>query len=139
MSTILIVYSDYYKELAEIQLSQCIELLKPSKHAHAVEHVEAGCYEIPAVIRYYHQVQPFDAYIALGLLLQGSTDHYDFIWQHIKDCFTQLTLQGLFIGNGIISASHRDLMTERVMQGERVHEAFRAVDYFVQLQKKLKP
>lgn len=134
---ILVVCSNYYKELADNHLSHCISRLDQSDYLYQIEIVEGGTYEIPAVIQHYHKNQPFDGYLALGLLLKGSTDHYELIWQHIKECFIRFTLEELVIGNGIISAPTMSTLVERVTQGERVEEAFNAVDYLIRLKSKL--
>jgi 6,7-dimethyl-8-ribityllumazine synthase len=133
---ILVVSSNYYQDLAEQHLSNCLALLKPSGYEYQVETVEAGSYEIPAVIQYYHQHAPFDGYIPLGLLLKGSTDHYEFIWEHIKECFIQFALNGITLGNGIISAPSMDVLIGRVHNKERVEEAFKAVDYLIRLKQR---
>lgn len=132
---ILVVWSNYYEELAEKQLASCCDLLKASDYEYQVETVTAGTYEIPAVIQYYHSHNPFDGYIPLSLLLKGKTDHYEFIWEHVKECFIQFAMNGLMIGNGIISAPSMEILRERVENGERVREAFQAITYLMQLTK----
>jgi 6,7-dimethyl-8-ribityllumazine synthase len=138
VSKILVVWSDYYKELAKNQLDSCISLLNNSEHGYSIEHVEAGTYEIPAVIQYYHQHNPYDGYLPLSLLLKGSTDHYEFIWEHVKECFIKFAMEGLLIGNGIISAPTMEILTSRVENKERVEEAFHALDYLLRLKGKFK-
>ena len=136
-NNILIVWSNYYQELAKQQLDSCLDLLKNTNYGITVETVEAGTYEIPVVIQYYHRNHPYDAYLPLGLLLKGSTDHYEFIWEHVKECFIKFAMDGVLIGNGIISAPSRAVMVKRVENKERVAEAIRAIDYLIQLKKKL--
>ncbi len=135
---ILVVWSNYYTDLATQQLDHCLHLLNQAGYQHTVERVEAGTYEIPAVIQQYHQHHPYDGYLPLGLLLKGSTDHYEFILDHLKACFTTLTLDGLLIGNGIISAPNLDCLTERVNHHERTKEAIRALRYLIGLKEKIK-
>jgi 6,7-dimethyl-8-ribityllumazine synthase len=134
---ILILWSNYYKDLSKQQLELCINQLSHYEYTYQIEPIEAGTYEIPAVMRYYHQHHPFDGYLPLSLLLKGKTDHYEFIWEHVKACFTQFALEGLIFGNGIISASSMDVLRERVEQGERVEEAINALDYLIRLRNKL--
>ena len=135
---ILVTWSNYYSDLAKQQLDSCIAILKESEYDFTLETVDAGIYEIPAVIQYYHHQSPYDAYLPLGLLLKGGTDHYEFIWEHVKECFIKLAMDGLFIGNGIITAPNIEVMTQRVQEHERVKEAFRAIDYLIKLKEKLK-
>lgn len=130
------VWSNYYTDLADKQLNSCLQLLKHSAYDYVVETVEAGTYEIPAVMQYFHKHEPFDAYIPLSLLLKGSTDHYEFIWEHIKECFIKFAMDGLLLGNGIISAPNMDTMIARVENGERVQEAFNAVDYLIRFKQR---
>lgn len=136
-NNILVVWSNYYKDLAEKQLASCCRLLDNSPYDYQVETVEAGTYELPSVIRAYHEKQPFDAYLTLGLLLKGSTHHYEFIFEHVKACFVQFAMNGLLLGDGIIYSPSMDLMVERVNNEERVAEAYRAVDYLLRLKAKL--
>lgn len=133
---ILVVWSDYYKELAKKQLDSCLSLLDQSGYGYAVETVEAGTYEIPSVIQHYHRHNPHAGYLPLSLLLKGSTDHYEFIWEHIKECFIKFALDGILIGNAIISAPSMDTMVARVENHERVEEAVRALDYLIRFKAK---
>jgi 6,7-dimethyl-8-ribityllumazine synthase len=133
---ILVVWSNYYEDLAEKQLASCVNLLQSSGFDYQVETVTAGTYELPAVIQYYHQHQPFDGYLPLSLLLKGKTDHYEFIWEHVKECFVIFAMEGITLGNGIITASNMEVLRERVENGERVKEAFDAVSYLIHLKHK---
>lgn len=137
-SNVLIVWSNYYKDLAEKQLEICLSKLKRYDYNYQIETVEAGTYEIPTVIQHYRNSNPFDGYLPLSLLLKGRTDHYEFIWEHVKECFIQFALEGLVLGNGIISAPSMDILQERVENGERVDEAIHAIDYLIRLKNKNK-
>lgn len=136
MPKILIAWSNYYHELSEKHLASCVNRLEKSPFAYQVEKIDAGCYEIPAVILHYQRHQPFDAYLPLGLLLQGATDHYQFIWEHLKNCFIQFTLQGILFGNGVISAPNQTVLEARVEAGDRIEEAVNAVQYLLDLRQK---
>lgn len=136
MSNILIVWSNYYPDLAQKQLEVCLNKLKNYDYNYQVETVEAGTYEIPTVIQHYHRNESFDGYLPLSLLLKGKTDHYEFIWEHVKECFIKFALDGLTIGNGIISAPSMSVLEERVENGERVQEAINAVDYLIRFKNK---
>lgn len=133
---ILVVWSNYYKDLAKQQLDRCLQILDKSEYEYTVETVEAGTYEIPVVMQYVHRHHPYDAYLPLGLLLKGSTDHYDFIWEHVKECFIKFAMDGLLLGNGIIAASSRELMVQRVQNHSRVEEAVQAIDYLLRMKAK---
>ena len=133
---ILVVWSDYYQDLSKRQLASCLGFLEQFGYDYAIEAVEAGTYEIPSVIQYYHRHNPYAGYLPLGLLLKGETDHYEFIWEHVKECFIKFVMEGLLIANGIISAPSMELMITRVEEQERVKEAVRALDYLLRLKTK---
>jgi len=134
---ILVVWSNYYEALAEKQLQSCIQLLDASEYDYDIETITAGTYEIPAVIKHFSLYQPYDGYIPLGLLLKGGTDHYAFIWEHVKSCFIEFAMEGISLGNGVISAPSIEMLTERIENNERVKEAFHAVDYLIKLKSRI--
>lgn len=133
---VLILWSNYYEALAEQQRDICQQQLQNYDFDARFETVEAGTYELPAVIQYFRQHKPYDAYLPLSLLLQGSTDHYAFIWEHVKDCFKDFTMDGVCLGNGIISAPSMDILRARVANGERTHEALEAIRYLIELKQR---
>ena len=61
---------------------------------------------------------------------------FEFIWEHVKECFIRFAMEGLMFGNGIIAAPSLPLLRERVENGERVKEAFHAVDYLIQFKRR---
>lgn len=136
-SKILVAWSNYHKDYSRQQLESCVKLLRASDYDFDVEEVKAGTYELPTVMQYFHKHKPYDAYIPLSLLLKGATDHYEFIWEHVKDCFIKFAMDGMLIGNGIISAPTKELMISRIENGERSREAFDAVDYLIKFKKGL--
>ncbi len=65
----------------------------------------AGAYELPQVIRIaLRGDRKFDGFIALGCILKGETDHYDFICQATMDGIMSLALQfGICLGTGLLT------------------------------------
>ncbi len=141
MTKLLIISSNIHKELASIQLKYCLEIVKKSHHNYQVEIAEAGTYEIPFIINSYHQKKPFDAYIALGLILKTNLDHYDYIISHIKTCFTHFSLNNIAVGNGIISGKTLEELAIKINSQDpcisSYPSAFHAVDYLIKLKKNL--
>ena len=137
-NSVLVISSAYYATLAKKHLQQCEQFLQHSGLTYDIEHVKAGAYELPAVLLQFEKHRPYRGYLLLGLVLEGSTDHYQFIWQHLKECFIQYTLQGKFFGNAIVTASTHALLTERVEQGHRAKEAVEALNYLLNLNAKIK-
>jgi 6,7-dimethyl-8-ribityllumazine synthase len=141
MTKILIVSSNIHKQLASAQLEKCLNVVKKSPHDYQVEIVEAGTYEIPFVINSYHRENPFDGYIALGLVLKSNVDHYKCIMSHIKECFTYFTLNNIVVGNGIISGANLDELAIKIESQDlclsAYQSAFHAVDYLIKFKKNM--
>ena len=114
MAKILIISSNIHKTLAPKQLANCLELVKKTPHVPQVELLESGIYEIPFVINTWHQKNPFDAYIALGLVLKTNQDHYDYIMSHVRNCLTHFALSNIAVGNGIISGVSSDDLASKI-------------------------
>ncbi|MBI2784791.1 MAG: 6,7-dimethyl-8-ribityllumazine synthase [Legionella longbeachae] len=141
MTKILIVSSNIHKKLASEQLEKCVQIVKKSHHDYQIELVEAGTYEIPFVINTYQRENPFDGYIALGLVIKTNMDHYDYIMSHIKECFTYFSLNNIAVGNGIISGANLEELATKINSQDpclsAYQSAFQAVDYLIRLKKKL--
>ena len=140
MSRILIISSNIHADLSQRQLSHCVELVKKSKHDFHIETVNAGAYEIPFVVNAYQQANPFDGYIALGLILKTNQYHFDYITSHISACFTHFALNNIAVGNGIIAGETRNELAFRIDSADPCvsgyHGAFNAVDYLINLKDK---
>ena len=55
----------------------------------------------------------YDGYVALGCIIRGSTTHYETVCNESLRGITLLGLQGLCIGNGILTVENRKQAEER--------------------------
>lgn len=65
-----------------------------------------GALELPGAIVLAEASKKFDGYIALGCVLRGETTHYDIVAEESARGIMALTLQGLCIGNGILTCEN---------------------------------
>ena len=141
MARILIISSNIHKELSPKQLASCLEVVKKLRYDYQVEILEAGTYEIPFVINAYHQRCPFDGYIALGLVLNTNPQHYDYIMSHIKLSFSHFALNNIIVGNGIISGSSIEELSNKISNLDPCISAYssavNAVDRLIKLKERL--
>lgn len=140
MTKILIISSNIHQELSPKQRNNFLKIIENSGHDFQVEIANSGAYEIPFIINTFHQRNPFDGYIALGLILKTNLDHYDYIMSHIKNCFTYFALNNIPVGNGIISGETLEELATKVDSKNPCQSAYQsaynAVDYLITLQKK---
>jgi 6,7-dimethyl-8-ribityllumazine synthase len=65
-----------------------------------------GALELPGAIALAGKSGRFDGYVALGCVLRGETTHYDIVANESARGLMQLTLDGLCIGNGILTCEN---------------------------------
>lgn len=141
MPKILIISSEVHTQLAAEQLALCKALVNNAGYYYEIESIQSGAYELPFVINTYHQHNPFDGYITLGLILKSNMEHYESIMSHIRYCFSQFALKDILVGNGIISGSSIDELKEKIHSPNPClsgfPSAFNAVDRLIQLRNKI--
>lgn len=99
---LLIVASPYYKEISDNQIAGAIAEIEAVGGTHEVIHVP-GALEIPTAIGIAERMSNFDGYVALGCVIRGETTHYDTVCNDSSRALQLLGLQGLCIGNGILT------------------------------------
>ena len=65
-----------------------------------------GALEIPGAISISDASERFDGFVALGCVLRGDTTHYDVVAGESSRGIMDLTMQGLCIGNGILTCEN---------------------------------
>ncbi len=67
-----------------------------------------GALELPGAIAIAHETGLYHGYVALGAVLRGETTHYDVVANESARGIMNLTLEGLCIGNGILTCENMD-------------------------------
>lgn len=103
---ILIVVSPYYKDIADNMVAGAIAEIEACGGTHEIVEVP-GALEIPTAIGMAERMSNFDGYVALGCVIRGETTHYDTVCNDSSRAIQLLGLQGLAIGNGILTVENR--------------------------------
>ena len=102
MKKILIINSNYYKNISKNLLNNSIKRLIKAKFKISILEVP-GVYEIPIAIR--KNIKKFDGFVALGCVIKGQTPHFDLICLSTFNAILNLSINfNKPIGNGIITA-----------------------------------
>ncbi len=109
---VLIVIAPYYTSISEAQLASARGVLEQAGVSHETIEVP-GSLEIPAAINLANRLSNFDGYVALGSVIRGRTSHYEVVVNESARGLTHLGLQGLAIGNGIITVENMEQAEER--------------------------
>jgi 6,7-dimethyl-8-ribityllumazine synthase len=103
---ILIVASPYYKDISDNQIAGAKAAIEKAGATWEVVEVP-GALEIPTAIGIAERMSNFDGYVALGCVIRGETTHYDTVCNDSSRAVQLLGLQGLCIGNGILTVENR--------------------------------
>jgi 6,7-dimethyl-8-ribityllumazine synthase len=104
---VLIVVAPYYKAIADDLVAGATAELEAA--GATWDKVEMpGALEIPTAIGISDRRADFDAYVALGCVIRGETTHYETVCNDSSRALQLLGLQGLCIGNGILTVETRE-------------------------------
>ncbi|SEV98787.1 6,7-dimethyl-8-ribityllumazine synthase [Cognatiyoonia koreensis] len=103
---ILIVVSPYYKDIADNLVAGAQSEIEAAGGTHEVVEVP-GALEIPTAIGIAERMSNYDGYVALGCVIRGETTHYDTVCNDSSRAIQLQGLQGLCIGNGILTVENR--------------------------------
>ena len=102
MARILIVEARFYDHLNDLLLAGARAAIGTAGHAHDVVTVP-GAREVPAAIALAAETGRYDAFVALGVVIRGESYHFEIVANESARGIMALTLDGLAIGNGILT------------------------------------
>jgi len=105
MPHLLIVEARFYDALADAELAGAVAALKVAGATHDLLTVP-GALEIPAAIAFADAAGQYDGYVALGCVIRGETYHFEVVAGESARAIMALTLDGLAIGNGILTVEN---------------------------------
>ena len=102
MAHFLIAEARFYAHLNDLLLAGARAALDAAGHSHETITVP-GALELPAAISLAGESGRFDGFIALGVVIRGETWHFEIVAGESARGLMALTLDGLAIGNGILT------------------------------------
>ena len=101
MARILIVEARFYAHLNDLLVAGA----KAALSDHEIDVVTVpGALEIPGAIAL--AADRYDGFVALGVVIRGETFHFEIVAQESARALMALTLDGLAIGNGILTVEN---------------------------------
>jgi 6,7-dimethyl-8-ribityllumazine synthase len=83
----------------------------------AVYHV-SGSVEIPVILRALAETKKFDALVALGAIIRGETDHYEYVASIVSEGVLAAMMQyGVPVGFGVLTCNNEAQAKARVDSG----------------------
>jgi 6,7-dimethyl-8-ribityllumazine synthase len=105
MARLLIVEARFYEQLNDLLLEGARAAIEAEGHAHETVTVP-GALEVPAAIALAAETGRYDAFVALGVVIRGETYHFEIVAGESARGIMALTLDGLAIGNGILTVEN---------------------------------
>ncbi|HST75878.1 MAG TPA: 6,7-dimethyl-8-ribityllumazine synthase [Acetobacteraceae bacterium] len=101
---LLLVRAPYYRDVVDGLSDGAGRLVRDAGGTFEILDV-AGAFELPQAIRIAMRgSRRFDGFVALGCIVKGETDHYEFISQATMTGLMQVSLQfGIALGAGLLT------------------------------------
>ena len=112
MARILIVEARFYPELNDKLLEGARWAIERAGHEHETVTVP-GALEIPGTIAMAAKSGRYCGFVALGVIIRGETYHFEVVSNESARGLLDLTLQGVPIGNGILTVENKEQALER--------------------------
>ncbi|WP_425041280.1 6,7-dimethyl-8-ribityllumazine synthase [Primorskyibacter sp. S187A] len=103
---LLIVVAPYYKDIADQLVAGAQAEIEACGASWDLIEVP-GALEVPTAISIAERMSNFDGYVALGCVIRGETTHYETVCNDSSRAIQLMGLQGLCIGNGILTVENR--------------------------------
>ena len=118
MARFLIAEARFYGHLNELLLQGARAALEEAGHGHETITVP-GALEIPAAIAMAAETGRYDGFVALGIIIRGETYHFEVVSNESARGLMALTLDGIPIGNGILTVEDEAQALARVRPDEK--------------------
>jgi len=118
MARFLIVEARFYARLNDLLLQGVRAALEEAGHSHETITVP-GALEIPAAVALAAETGRYDGYVALGVVIRGETYHFEVVSNESARGLMALTLDGLPIGNGILTVENEAQALTRARPDEK--------------------
>ena len=118
MAHLLIVEARFYDHLNDLLVEGAKAAIEAAGHTHDTITVP-GALEVPGAIALAAESETFDAYVALGVVIRGETYHFEIVAGESARGIMQLTMDGLPIGNGILTTENEAQALTRAKPDEK--------------------
>jgi 6,7-dimethyl-8-ribityllumazine synthase len=113
---LLLVVAPYYRDIADDLVTGARTMAAQAGATVDLAEVP-GALEVPTAIALADRQAKYDGYVALGCVIRGETTHYDTVCNDSSRAISLLGLQGLCIGNGILTVENHEQAAVRADPG----------------------
>ena len=118
MARFLIVEARFYEHLNDMLIEGAKNALLEA--GHVVDKLTVpGALEVPGAIAAAVESGQYDGFVALGVVIRGETYHFEIVAGESARALMALTLDGLAIGNGILTVENEAQALTRARPDEK--------------------
>ncbi len=118
MARFLIVEARFYDHLNDMLIAGARAALEAAGHEVEVVTVP-GALEIPGTIALAEESDLYDGFVAIGVVIRGETYHFEIVAGESARGIMALTVDGIAIGNGILTVENERQAIERADPGQK--------------------
>ena len=118
MARLLIVEARFYDHLNDLLLEGARGAIEAAGHSHETVTVP-GALEVPAAIAMAAETGRYEGFVALGVVIRGETYHFEIVSNESARGIMALTIDGLAIGNGILTVENEAQALARARPDEK--------------------
>ncbi len=118
MARFLIVEARFYDHLNDMLIAGARAALEAAGHEVEVVTVP-GALEIPGTIALAEESDLYDGFVAIGVVIRGETYHFEIVAGESARGIMALTMDGIAIGNGILTVENERQAIERADPGQK--------------------
>ena len=119
---IAIIKSTFNRSVSDGLTKGCLKALEEKKiNKNQIKIFEVpGAFEIPATVNLLAKKQKYDAIITLGCVIQGETDHYNFICKAVSHGIMDITIHNSIpILFGVLTCQTKELAILRSLNNKK--------------------
>ena len=129
----LLVASNFYPEITLNLLNGAQKYLEKNGHKFDIAFTK-GSLEIPTKIAMKLKKSKYDAVVAIGCIIKGKTDHYEFIANAITKTLLELSIQNkLPVSNSVLTC--RNIKQAKERSSKKINRAKEAVEAAIEVLK----
>jgi 6,7-dimethyl-8-ribityllumazine synthase len=117
MAHVLIIEARFYDHLNDMLVAGARAAIEAAGHTHETITVP-GALEVPGAIALASDTSRYDAFVALGVVIRGETYHFEIVSNESARGIMALTMDGLAIGNGILTTENEAQAIVRADPGQ---------------------
>ena len=123
---VLIVVSDYYKEIADALLISTKKFLDKKITTKVIK--VPGVFEIPVIVS--KNLKKFDGFVAIGCVIKGKTAHFDLISKSVIDAIMNISIDSKKpVGNCVLTCFNYKQALARKNKGKEAALALNSILY----------